>query len=141
MLTTLSLTILCHLLDRRGNRWLMIIATFNMVILYPGTRMYYIWRNKQRDKIWNAMTEEVCQVYRFFLLRSLFTQMLAFVGKSELSGHDEGCRESETGLQVRLLDGIAKMALVISQFDLHLSYSFTSLTANGVPSCSLPMGT
>ncbi|KAF9450203.1 allantoate permease [Macrolepiota fuliginosa MF-IS2] len=43
---------------RRGNRILMGVAAFNLVILYPGTRMYYIWRNKQRDKIWNAMTED-----------------------------------------------------------------------------------
>ncbi|KXN91800.1 hypothetical protein AN958_11950 [Leucoagaricus sp. SymC.cos] len=43
---------------RRGNIVLMVIALFNLVILYPGTRMYYIWRNKQRDKVWDAMTEE-----------------------------------------------------------------------------------
>lgn len=37
----------------------MAIAAFNLIILYPGTRMYYIFRNNQRDKIWNAMTERV----------------------------------------------------------------------------------
>ncbi|KAL9709853.1 hypothetical protein Ac2012v2_006908 [Leucoagaricus gongylophorus] len=44
---------------RRGNIYLMAIAAFNLIILYPGTRMYYIFRNNQRDKIWNAMTERV----------------------------------------------------------------------------------
>ena len=46
-------------IDRRGNIYLMAIAAFNLIILYPGTRMYYIFRNNQRDKIWNAMTERV----------------------------------------------------------------------------------
>jgi len=38
---------------------LMAIAAFNLIILYPGTRLYYIYRNKQREKVWNAMTDEV----------------------------------------------------------------------------------
>jgi hypothetical protein len=28
------------------------------MILYPGTKLYYIWRNNQRDKKWKAMTPE-----------------------------------------------------------------------------------
>ncbi|PSR70856.1 hypothetical protein PHLCEN_2v13297 [Hermanssonia centrifuga] len=43
---------------RRGNRVLIIISCVNLVILYPSTKLYYIWRNKQRDRIWNAMTPE-----------------------------------------------------------------------------------
>ncbi|KAA1472992.1 allantoate permease [Dentipellis sp. KUC8613] len=43
---------------RRGNRNLIIIACINLFILYPSTKAYYIWRNRQRDKIWNAMTPE-----------------------------------------------------------------------------------
>ncbi|OCB91010.1 hypothetical protein A7U60_g1757 [Sanghuangporus baumii] len=43
---------------RRGNRTLIIISCINLTILYPSTKLYYIWRNKQRDKIWNAMTSE-----------------------------------------------------------------------------------
>ena len=43
---------------RRGNRVLISIACVNLCILYPGAKLYYIWRNKQRDKIWNAMTPE-----------------------------------------------------------------------------------
>ncbi|KAF9444379.1 allantoate permease [Macrolepiota fuliginosa MF-IS2] len=45
-------------LYRRGNHWLMIIAIFNIAVIYPGVRMYYIWRNKQRDRIWNAMSDD-----------------------------------------------------------------------------------
>ncbi|KAF6757619.1 allantoate permease [Ephemerocybe angulata] len=43
---------------RRGNTWLIAICAFNCVILYPGVKAYYRWRNSSRDKIWNAMTEE-----------------------------------------------------------------------------------
>ncbi|TFK41501.1 allantoate permease [Crucibulum laeve] len=43
---------------RRGNAILISINLFNIVILYPGTKLYYVWRNKQRDKIWDAMTPE-----------------------------------------------------------------------------------
>ncbi|KAI0337443.1 allantoate permease [Trametopsis cervina] len=43
---------------RRGNRVLISIAVFNLVVLYPGTKMYYIWRNKQRERVWSAMTPE-----------------------------------------------------------------------------------
>ncbi|KAF9226376.1 allantoate permease [Gyrodon lividus] len=42
----------------RGNRILIIICCFNLVVLYPGTKAYYIWRNRQRAKIWDAMTPE-----------------------------------------------------------------------------------
>ncbi|KIJ36248.1 hypothetical protein M422DRAFT_179625 [Sphaerobolus stellatus SS14] len=40
----------------RGNRVLISICVFNCVVLYPGTRFYYKWRNEYRDKKWNAMT-------------------------------------------------------------------------------------
>ncbi|KAF8156780.1 allantoate permease [Crassisporium funariophilum] len=43
-------------LYRRGNSYLIAICTFNVIILYPGTKAYYLWRNKQRAKIWDAMT-------------------------------------------------------------------------------------
>ncbi|KAG7446990.1 allantoate permease [Guyanagaster necrorhizus] len=45
-------------LDRRGNKILIIICCFNMLIMYPGTKAYYIYRNRQRDRIWNAMTPQ-----------------------------------------------------------------------------------
>lgn len=48
------------LLDLRGNRNLIIISIINVAILYPGTKLYYKWRNNQRDKVWDAMTSEVC---------------------------------------------------------------------------------
>ncbi|ESK96300.1 allantoate permease [Moniliophthora roreri MCA 2997] len=43
---------------RRGNTILIAICSFNILILYPFTKAYYMWRNRQRDKIWNAMTTE-----------------------------------------------------------------------------------
>ncbi|KII91277.1 hypothetical protein PLICRDRAFT_696369 [Plicaturopsis crispa FD-325 SS-3] len=43
---------------RRGNRILMIICCANVIILYPGTKAYYVWRNRQRARIWDAMTDE-----------------------------------------------------------------------------------
>ncbi|KAF7323734.1 Allantoate permease [Mycena kentingensis (nom. inval.)] len=48
---------------RRGNRALIIVNLVNIVVLYPGTKLYYVWRNKQRDRIWNAMTVEEQQQY------------------------------------------------------------------------------
>ncbi|KAH7929574.1 allantoate permease [Leucogyrophana mollusca] len=43
---------------KRGNRTLIIICSINILVLYPGTKAYYIWRNRQRAKIWDAMTPE-----------------------------------------------------------------------------------
>ena len=43
---------------RRGNRALITISCVNLFILYPGTKAYYMWRNKQRDRVWDAMTPE-----------------------------------------------------------------------------------
>ncbi|KAG1839133.1 allantoate permease [Suillus subalutaceus] len=45
--------------DRHGNKILIIICCVNICILYPGTKAYYIWRNRQRAKIWDAMTTEM----------------------------------------------------------------------------------
>ncbi|KAI5861286.1 MFS general substrate transporter [Durotheca rogersii] len=42
---------------RRGNRQLVAICAGNIVI-YLLVKAYYIWRNKQRDNKWNAMTRE-----------------------------------------------------------------------------------
>ena len=36
-----------------------IITVIDVGILYPGTKAYYVWRNRQRAKIWDAMTPEV----------------------------------------------------------------------------------
>lgn len=42
----------------RGNRILISVCCVNLCILYPGTKAYYKWRNRQRDKIWGKMTSE-----------------------------------------------------------------------------------
>ncbi|KAF2015814.1 phthalate transporter [Aaosphaeria arxii CBS 175.79] len=42
---------------KRGNRSLLGIAIGNIGI-YLLTKAYYVWRNKSRDKKWNAMTRE-----------------------------------------------------------------------------------
>lgn len=43
--------------DRRGNRVLVGICVLN-IFLYLFAKVYYVWRNKQRDRIWNSMTVE-----------------------------------------------------------------------------------
>ncbi|KAJ3824819.1 allantoate permease [Lentinula raphanica] len=48
---------------RRGNLSLIIICSFNVVVLYPATKAYYIWRNRQKDRIWNAMSLEEQKEY------------------------------------------------------------------------------
>ncbi|KAK7439381.1 hypothetical protein VKT23_017604 [Stygiomarasmius scandens] len=45
-------------LYRRGNVILITICCFNIFIMYPSVKAYYLWRNRQRDKVWNAMTPE-----------------------------------------------------------------------------------
>ncbi|GAW26591.1 putative allantoate permease [Rosellinia necatrix] len=42
---------------RRGNSVLFAINILS-IVLFLFTKVYYVWRNKQRDRIWNAMTEE-----------------------------------------------------------------------------------
>jgi hypothetical protein len=44
-------------LYRRGNRDLPGILSMNIVI-YLLTKVYYVYRNKQKERKWNAMTEE-----------------------------------------------------------------------------------
>ncbi|KAH7121087.1 major facilitator superfamily domain-containing protein [Dendryphion nanum] len=44
-------------LYRRGNRVLVGICVLN-IFLYIFAKFYYVWRNKQRDKIWDALTVE-----------------------------------------------------------------------------------
>ncbi|KAL2264254.1 hypothetical protein VTK26DRAFT_9030 [Humicola hyalothermophila] len=42
---------------RNGNTKLFILNIVS-VLLFLFTKAYYIWRNKQKDRIWNAMSEE-----------------------------------------------------------------------------------
>lgn len=44
-------------LYRRGNSVLIGIAFWN-ITLYAGGKIYYVWRNKQRAKLWDAMDED-----------------------------------------------------------------------------------
>ena len=60
-------------LDRRGNSWLIAICAFNCFILYPSVKLYYIWQNKKRDKIWNSYTSEVCSLVLPSVEQSVFT--------------------------------------------------------------------
>jgi hypothetical protein len=44
-------------LYKRGNTALVSLVAMN-IVLYALTKIYYIWRNKSRDKKWNAMSEQ-----------------------------------------------------------------------------------
>ena len=46
-------------LYRRGNLDLVIINIL-VIGVFIFTKIYYVLRNRSRDKRWNAMTEEVC---------------------------------------------------------------------------------
>lgn len=47
---------------RRGNRALLSINVLN-IGLYVFAKVYYVLRNRSRDRKWNAMTEEERQEY------------------------------------------------------------------------------
>jgi hypothetical protein len=49
-------------LYRRGNKILLGICSFNIVLFYL-VKAFYIWRNKVRDRQWNAMTKEEQEDY------------------------------------------------------------------------------
>ncbi|OTB06846.1 hypothetical protein M426DRAFT_20594 [Hypoxylon sp. CI-4A] len=49
-------------LYRRGNRALLGITVFNIVLFY-FVKAFYVWRNKLRDRKWNAMTTEEQESY------------------------------------------------------------------------------
>lgn len=49
-------------LYRRGNKILLGICCFNILLFY-GVKAFYIWRNKKRDQVWNAMTKEEQEHY------------------------------------------------------------------------------
>lgn len=51
-----------NVLDRRGNRVLLGITCLNLV-LYPAVKAYYVYENKRREKIWDAMSVEVRTVF------------------------------------------------------------------------------
>lgn len=42
---------------RRGNSALIGIAVL-AIALFIGAKVYYVWENKRRDKIWGAMSED-----------------------------------------------------------------------------------
>ncbi|KAH8681969.1 permease of the major facilitator superfamily [Xylariales sp. PMI_506] len=44
-------------LYHRGNRVLIGINVL-IIVLFILTKLYYIWKNNQRDKVWNALTQE-----------------------------------------------------------------------------------
>lgn len=47
---------------RRGNTALLGVTCMN-IILYLLVKAYYVWRNRQREKIWAAMNNEDKQAY------------------------------------------------------------------------------
>ena len=49
-------------LYRRGNRVLVGITSYNIVLIV-AIKIYYIWRNKTRERKWNAMSDDERQFY------------------------------------------------------------------------------
>jgi hypothetical protein len=48
-------------LDRRGNKVCTILCIVNFAF-YLGAKVYYIWANNQRNKIWNTLSQDVCHL-------------------------------------------------------------------------------
>lgn len=84
--------------DRRGNRVLITISLINLLVLYPGTKLYYKWRNNQRDKMWNRMSPEVSGIVESINLVEACP--IRRLGEILLLGDHEGCREPSIGLQI-----------------------------------------
>ena len=42
---------------RRGNKIILGLISWNFVLII-AIKYYYVWRNAQRDKIWNAMSQQ-----------------------------------------------------------------------------------
>jgi hypothetical protein len=42
---------------RRGNRQLFIINLL-AIVLFLFTKAYYVWRNQQKERVWNALSKE-----------------------------------------------------------------------------------
>jgi hypothetical protein len=49
-------------LYRRGNKILLAITSFNIVLFFL-VKVFYVWRNKVRDAKWNALTKEEQENY------------------------------------------------------------------------------
>jgi hypothetical protein len=47
---------------RRGNKVLLGICAYNF-FLFIGAKLFYVWVNKHREKVWGSMTVEEKEVY------------------------------------------------------------------------------
>ncbi len=50
-------------LYRRGNTTLLLINLV-AILVFLLTKLYYVWRNKQKERVWKALTEEQQIEYR-----------------------------------------------------------------------------
>ncbi|KAI8964175.1 allantoate permease [Daldinia sp. FL1419] len=50
-------------LYRRGNSTLLVINLVS-ILVFLLTKLYYVWRNKQKERVWNALSEEQQIEYR-----------------------------------------------------------------------------
>jgi cell division protein FtsX len=50
-------------LYRRGNSTLLMVNTVS-ILVFLLTKLYYVWRNKQKERQWNALSEEQQIEYR-----------------------------------------------------------------------------
>ena len=103
-------------LDRRGNRALIVISCVNLFVLYPGTKAYYIWRNRQRSRIWDAMTPEVCLLSLLTSPSAGFIDVWSSAATLWILVYDKGYWEQTPRLQV--------CALEIMQFFMILGYLY-----------------
>jgi hypothetical protein len=74
----------------RGNKVLIGIAVWN-IVLYFLTYGYYEYRNRQRDKVWNAMSpQEQADYVRGFLSSSFLISLLSIAFFQLANTKDEG---------------------------------------------------
>jgi hypothetical protein len=49
-------------LYRRGNKVLIAICAWNFLV-FIGAKVYYVWMNKKRERVWNSMNKDEKETY------------------------------------------------------------------------------
>lgn len=89
-------------LYHRGNRNLLII-NFLSIGIFLLTKVYYVQRNKQRERVWDAMTAEVCSILMCLKSPVICVSVLTLLGLNSNAPNTYAPRPTR-GISVWTLD-------------------------------------